>query len=328
MKYLYLIMVSILLSLQISAQPTPSSCSAPDSVVQKYIIDAKGLAVQAMQKSGSPFYDSVIIPQEWTDTVLHALLAVYNTTSGARDSVVGYHIHCTDFKDLNKFYIYADTGLAWVRDIKNGIIPTSNTAVNNIISTYKLVKLSYSPGVILFKSDSIYNLHGMSEAWNRIDSITLYPDLLFYTSTIFVDTMTMDYIQLRFRYSCGVDCPSGCEVNRYWKYKVYNNCSVEYLGSYGSPIKSVGCINLALEVKDVNRWDVKVYPNPFFDKLKVDGIDKETSYTVTNILGQECLSGTLKNNADISTSILKPGIYFIKLQSGNIVQEMKIIKAE
>jgi len=296
--------------------------------VQKYIIDAKGLAVQAMQKSGSPFYDSVIIPQTWTDTVLKALIAVYNTISLPRDSVVGYHIHCTDFKDLNKFYIYADTGLAWVRDIKNGIIPTSNTAVNNILNTYKLVKLSYSPGVILFKSDSIYNLNGMSEAWNKIDSVTLYPDLLFYTSTIFVDTMTSDYIQLSYRYSCGDDCPSGCEVNRYWKYKVYSDCSVAYLGSYGSPIKSTGCIDLRLSVGNVEQKRVSVYPNPFSERIIIKGASKGTEYSINNALGQVCLSGLVDGGGFINTAVLSAGVYFIRLRDGDATTMLKVVKTE
>jgi hypothetical protein len=332
MKNLYLILFCALLVQNVNAQIIPSSCTAPDSVVQKYIVDAKGLAPKAMQKIGAAYYDSAIIPQEWTDTMLHALLAVYNTTSGARDSVVGYHVHCTEFKDIDKFYLYADTGLGWIQDFKNGVWPTRDTAVNSLIDRYNLVKKSFTisgvQAIILFQSDSIYNLNGMSEAWNKIDTVILYPDVLFTTSTIFVDTMTTDYIQLRFRYSCGVDCPSSCEVNRYWKYKVYNNCSVEYLGSYGSPIKSVGCINLELDVKNATQQGVKIYPNPFFDRLKIEGISKEATYIITNVVGQECLSGILNASTEINTAGLKAGAYFIKLQEGGNVQTIKLAKTE
>jgi len=332
MKNLYLILFFALLIQNVNAQIIPSSCTASDSVVQKYIIDAKGLAPKAMQKIGASYYDSVIIPQEWTDTVLHALLAIYNTISGARDSVVDYHIHCTDFKDINKFYLYADTGLGWIQDFKNGVWPTRDTAVNNLIDRYNLVKKSFTisgvQAIILFQSDSIYNFNGMSEAWNKIDTVTLYPDVLFTTSTIFVDTMTASFIQLRFRYSCGVDCPSGCEVNRYWKYKVYNNCSVEYLGSYGSPIKSVGCINLELDIKNAAQQRVKIYPNPFFDKLQIESVSKGFTYIITNVVGQKFLSGILNTSTEINTAGLKAGVYFIKLQEGDKVQTIKLVKTE
>lgn len=332
MKNLYLILFCALLVQNVSAQIVPSSCTAPDTVVQKYIRDARGLAPKAMQKIGSSYFDSVIIPQEWTDTVLHALLAVYNTTSGPRDSVVGYHIHCTEFKDIDKFYLYADTGLGWIQDFKKGVWPTRDTAVNNLIDRYSLVKKSFiisgAQANILFQSDSVYNLNGMSEAWNKIDTVTLYPDVLFTTSTIFVDTMTASYIQLRFRYSCGNDCPSSCEINRYWKYKVYNDCSVEYLGSYGAPINSSSCIKLALEIKNATQQGVEIYPNPFFDKLKIEGISKGTIYIITNIVGQQCMSGVINTNTELNTSGLKAGVYFIKLMDGNTITVSKMLKVE
>ncbi|WP_317899298.1 T9SS type A sorting domain-containing protein [Aurantibacillus circumpalustris] len=76
---------------------------------------------------------------------------------------------------------------------------------------------------------------------------------------------------------------------------------------------------------------LKVYPNPTdnsFNLLYSSENDKETFYSVRDILGKEMASGTLRPNvvAEINSSVFKNGIYFITLiQNNKLVEKKKLI---
>lgn len=316
------------------AQLIPSSCTAPDSVLQLYRRDAQGLALDRIIRFNSSFSDSVLVPDEWTDSILRAMVAVYNVTSlPARDSVVKfYKVHSYHSQMALKGHnIAIDKTVPWLADVKAGIFPTRNDSVNKMMVRYGLYKYSFSEpagdpyAYVYFRSDSSCNVQGLDSEWNKIYPMEVYASVYGEGSEIIVDTICSSYVQLSYRYSCG-DCPSGCTVNRYWQFKVYNDCSVEYLGSKGSKVEGMDCIVVA--VQPVEKPIVSVYPNPFSDELIIKGLEREATYVITNIVGQECLSGILNVRAEINTAALKAGVYFIKLHEGNNVQTIKLVKTE
>ena len=80
---------------------------------------------------------------------------------------------------------------------------------------------------------------------------------------------------------------------------------------------NLGCANLSLNnvsVKETEQFDLSIYPNPASDHISVvleQNSAVGTIYKVVNLLGQEQLTGTLKETKnDIDLVSLKRGIYF------------------
>jgi Secretion system C-terminal sorting domain len=93
----------------------------------------------------------------------------------------------------------------------------------------------------------------------------------------------------------------------YYRLKMVNND-----GSYTySSIKSV-------VFKDTKNTVFKVYPNPAFNSLTIDyalDLQKETAYTVVNMLGQTLMQGKL-TSPDLDISGLPTGAFMIKIGEG------------
>src|SRR4051812_7915152 len=91
MKKHIFIALFLLKTLIINAQ-IQSSCSAPDSIKIKYVNDADRLALRSLYSRHLPDTSSIFIPQIQSDSVLNALLAVYNTDSlPERDTIITYY---------------------------------------------------------------------------------------------------------------------------------------------------------------------------------------------------------------------------------------------
>ena len=43
-----------------------------------------------------------------------------------------------------------------------------------------------------------------------------------------------EYLELTYSVGYG-DCPSGCRFRTYWQFKVFADCSIEYVGNFGDP---------------------------------------------------------------------------------------------
>lgn len=72
-------------------------------------------------------------------------------------------------------------------------------------------------------------------------------------------------------------------------------------------------------IKENKKPEVKVYPNPFTDQIKIEG--KFKKFTILNSLGQIVSEGNNNQNNQIETSNLTRGIYFIKIDN-HFVKEM------
>ncbi|MBK9593343.1 MAG: hypothetical protein IPO32_18210 [Crocinitomicaceae bacterium] len=79
-------------------------------------------------EQNSTYPDTIHIPQTHVDTILNALIAVYNATSlPARDTVVTiYGITAQNYPTVDGIYVQVDTTAAWSDSLDNGIIPTGN----------------------------------------------------------------------------------------------------------------------------------------------------------------------------------------------------------
>lgn len=86
-------------------------------------------------------------------------------------------------------------------------------------------------------------------------------------------------------------------------------------------------VEQALSIEDKFAVNLNYYPNPVMDKLKVTSLFQLDNYKVFDILGKQVHSGQLQANvADIDFSQLKSGMYFVKVQSGELQKTMKVMK--
>lgn len=76
-----------------------------------------------------------------------------------------------------------------------------------------------------------------------------------------------------------------------------------------------------------NDQKVSAYPNPVQNELHVSAEQPITNVSVFNTLGQQVLAKTINaNDANLDVSALHAGTYFVKIESGNEMQTVKVIK--
>jgi hypothetical protein len=281
MKTLFLIFCSFLCPQLIISQTVVSSCSAPDSIKALYIGDADRLALRKIYNQNLTYTSNVIIPQTHADTVLKALIAVYNaTTLPARNSVISqYNIHTFPNPGMNHLEVAADSNLTWMQQLKAGNIPTGNAQVDSLISDYDLTLQFYTNyngwfpyHVVSFASDSNYNLPPLTDLFENVPGVMFSdPGTVIGDGNDISATIYPNYVQLA--YSIGwEDCPSGCIYRHYWTFNVYYNCSVEYLGESGTNIPIVSapsilvsnsyCVNdtLTVTITGANSYSLNNQP--------------------------------------------------------------------
>lgn len=318
---------------------TVSSCTAPDSIVKKYVNDADYLALQRVLASGNNYKDSVTIPQIWTDTSLRALLAVYNVVGiPARDSVVKmYPVHIHRSTALKDFSIGAAPTEPWMVQLKNSTIPTGNTVLDNLITKYHLHLGNYiTAGVggthtVEFYSDSNYNVPKMQSEFMGVSGVANFaPGTPSGTGSYILDTVTSTYVALSCWYGWG-DCLSGCLFYHYWNFRIAYDCKVTYMGSGGSKLDPVRIAEVPTDLSTT------VYPNPATDEVHIT--IKYDAYSlakvvITDITGRVIYSMPLTqlsmsdHTVTVPVQNLLPGTYFYRVvnEQGPVIANGKIIK--
>lgn len=305
----------------VHGQRVPSSCNASDSIRDFYTIDAKRLAYRKIIRQGLDSKDSIIIPQAHSDTIMNALLAVYNATSlPARDSVVLIFQIKSFGPQLNSIIITADTNLVWMKNLRTDVFPTGNSFIDSLISVFnfKVGDKDYWPRFVL-NSEISYNLNPIIANLKKIEGVGLVGSNNYYgDGNEITDSVFTDYVELIYSYGWG-DCPSGCAYRRFWKFRVYYDCSVEFVESYGTPLDITS-------VHYVPSDEVSFFPNPFENFIIVSGIRNEFHYTISNLLGQIVQAGKSIDRINIDKSTqLNDKIYFLTLEYDNKFVTFKLI---
>ena len=153
MRFLVLLIL-LVLSTSVKSQIVPSSCAAPDSIIDAYKEDATLLTLRRIYWNGDSHKDSVIIPEDYIDTVLNAMIAVYNVASiPERDTVIDvFDIRPLYDLGLHMFTLRADSGLVWMNQLEVGNLNTGFTELDNIITNYNFTIFIYSGYWCSFKS--------------------------------------------------------------------------------------------------------------------------------------------------------------------------------
>ncbi len=86
---------------------------------------------------------------------------------------------------------------------------------------------------------------------------------------------------------------------------------------------SLDCGNtLSAENFEYNN-SISIYPNPSSDSITVTGVSSGASYAILNTSGNTVSNGSINSNNIININSLSNGIYFIRLDDGNVLRFVK-----
>ena len=238
--------------------PQPSSCDPAPAFTDFYQNDAEVLA--AVQMINDPAYSSTVeIPSDLFDFYYNRLNAIFNATGiPERDTVV----ECLNIHTESSFFGFSTTavdievipGTSWAQQLINGVFPTSNASVNNLILLYGLTLESYYQPAgfnwrLNLQADHNLNTRALANQFLNIAGVEdAFPSSFVFTGggpgyfPLFFDIQN-GYTDLHFQ--LGWDCFAGiCAGVRSWTFRVFDDCSVQFLLSDGNALDpSVGCNN-------------------------------------------------------------------------------------
>jgi hypothetical protein len=323
---LALILLLSLAYIQNHAQFYNSNCEAPDSITEQYLEDAHRMAMAKFFKYDLTEKDSVNIPLSHVDTVLNALIAVYNAFGlPARDTVVDLlNIHALALNAISPFYvdlkgiiIQADSTLPWMQQLQTGAPLSGDHFIDSLFIRYDAAVVNYMKFNNVFywhlidvKSSRLLNTIAFAKLFENYPGISsasafgLAGDGAGITDTIYSDRVSLTY-------SYGwMDCPSGCMQRRYWKFNVYYDCVLEYVGSYGHPLLFTG-------VNQVIKPDFNLSPNPTMDMISIklpENINfKKATVHVFDLSGRILFIQQLNDSFNMNVGHLEKGHYFVRL---------------
>jgi hypothetical protein len=98
-------------------------------------------------------------------------------------------------------------------------------------------------------------------------------------------------------------------------------------GCTSNPSNSIYYIPTASDAIEIAK-SIKIYPNPVTNELTIEfeGNAVETEFNVINSIGQVISTGILFEKTVVKTESFAPGIYLVRLKSGNTIQFKKVIK--
>ncbi|NOY49046.1 MAG: T9SS type A sorting domain-containing protein [Chlorobi bacterium] len=318
----------------------PSSCIIPSELKSSYDKDVKHLALQRIISQDSPYMDSIDIPFSYQDTIWSGLAAIFNVSSiPERDSA--FDIYCIHEESTNNtIYNYIEVGVDlsydWTHNWQNYNIVTGIPSLDTLLLTYGFSVYDFTSVLgyhyAILSTDQTINIQPVCDSIKTYSGVT-YSIKVSYTfdgNTISYNK-TGDERTYQFEIAWG-DCPSGCICYHTYNFKVYDNCSVEYLGTshynigYPFPLP-VNC-NITTKVEN-NNFPVqfKAYPNPAQGFINIDANYNNIEFEIINIFGQIIKTGTLSNHI-ISLENIDKGLYILALypENDNAIEFIKIIK--
>jgi hypothetical protein len=307
------ILLLLLLPALMSGQTVTSSCASNDSINSIYKADADRLALRRTLYKNFTYKDSIRIDPVLSTTYKRYLLAVYNATAlPVRDTVFKLlNIHTGPVPSLNFFTIKANPMYQWVQNIQNSIYPTGEATVDALMNKYKLHESGYfqSQGydLIRFRADSNYNVPPLANSFLPINGVTdADVETSFDDARDITDSINPGFALLNYSYGWGT-CEDTCDHRRTWSFKIFTDCSVEYLGSTGDP--------LFVSIPRTNSIGMlKIYPNPVNDVLYISSPQREKiQYVILDVVGKKVRSWESDEAfQQISVGDLTAGVYYLR----------------
>jgi Secretion system C-terminal sorting domain len=330
--------IAITLLPDLFAQPVQSFCSGPASLQNLYNEDAWYIAHDVQSLSDSIYMTQTLdIPTGVQSKVLDCLLAVYNADLPARDTVIQkFNIHALKKIDLQLIELYLDTSHAWTHKIlENQPGATGNVYMDSLANRYgfEVEFIQIFPqwvqnfdALVRIKTSEYVNTEYLAEVLGSLQGVAFANaftyggdgNRIFYKEN---DT----YTEITYRHGWE-DCPAGCINSRDWLFRVYDDCSVEFMASYGDLLLPT---NNLPEVT----FTTKIFPNPASDQLNIEINGLKGDMVQLQLLGVDgrqleyyilpTFDGQIAKNLDISD--LNSGVYNLTLTNENQVFSQKFV---
>lgn len=308
-----------------TAQPFAAPCPVPDSVLALYRDAADRLALARTFRNGSTWTDSVAIDPAWSETAMNALVAVYNSNLPARDTVLDMlDIHVFPTMPLRSFLVSANADLPWMQQLSQGNIPTGTPAIDQLLSDHGLSLTNYLVfpwgDAVVFSTQANVNILALCALFAVQPGVAYAePNSVCCDGNTITDSVYTDHIQLV--YSKGwCDCMAGCGCRRYWAFNVFPDCSVEYVGSYGSGLP------VATSVSSVYVPIVRVFPNPATDFIQLDGLAPGRLVMVHASDGRLVGSDAVQPDHRIDVHALPAGSYWLRTEGYPLFAPVPFVK--
>jgi len=124
---------------------------------------------------------------------------------------------------------------------------------------------------------------------------------------IFSATLTGQTLGSTISYACKFAYAGGLSVTKYYSYVVGNDCSITGL----TP---------SADLKQL------VYPNPVYQVLHLQLMDKQNHIVLTNMLGKTFFDGVVPASYDLDMSSMQTGIYLLRIGNKLGIRVIKVIK--
>lgn len=217
----------------------------------------------------------------------------------------------------------ADSNLIWMTNMRYNIFPTRDYEVDKMMKIYSLKKYFYSgllqPSMVVFRTDSNSNLAPLAKKMKKYIGVkAAESEFMYGDGNDITDSVNEKYTELIYSYGWQ-ECPTGCEQRRYWKFRIYSDCSVEYRASYGRPLEPA----LILSVHEDKSYfsDVHIYANPVKTKIYVECNTKKTeniSLTLSNKKEEIVYKlNKLRGKQEVDMILLPNGTYYLTLESNS-----------
>jgi len=334
MKHLLL---SLLLAIPVVllAQIVPSNCNSNAQLDSLYTGASKRLALRHIWNTDSVNRNEHIIHQTTIDTFMNALVAVHNVQNmPARDSVIDmYHVQIDHDFTMRRFVIDADSSSSWLTPLRDSILPCGSTTIDSIYNVFGL-KVTYYDDYTWFTQPR--NYHSVSFETNTdLNIVGLCKELLQDPAIFGAEMETIiripeassddirgrvfaDHVELTYR-KC-FKRSEMCLAIRSWVFKVYYDCSVEFIESYGNPAWPVGVD------EHTSLTDIQVYPNPVSSDLTIYSGETIQSVSIYSSTGQLVKEFQNPSGYAYDVNELPSGTYLIQIQTDSKDHIQRIVK--
>ena len=232
-----------ILSLTVLAIVLGISCNQGDDVInepeeelepntiESYLWDANQLYFEEIiQDSNHVNFNEPILDANEVDKIYKIIQAVYFSESPQRDTVFEVHrIHKRFCYGLSNLRLRVDTESAEIQNLSQNIIPTGESALDNLLTTYGFdtVRTSNSyPGFpwLSLGTDNALNMIPLVQAFNELEPIN-FVEFEKECGSWDPWSITLDRDDNLATITFGIgwgDCPSGCMQRKYWEFEVAN----------------------------------------------------------------------------------------------------------
>lgn len=209
-----------------------------------YTEDAALLSVRRMHQIRW-LSNEVIIPSDIILMFYKSIIRVHNAMNlAARDSVISmYNIHAAHrIPDvvLHELIVSVSLSRQWTHAWQEGNRLTGNTQIDDLLLEYDLELDSFTltpsgtSGFALLIADQPLNISALASHFEGIDGVNFAEanGWVGDGDDIVVSGVRSAWVLLDYSVGYG-DCPAGCIFRRTWRFQVFFNNRVVYVGSWG-----------------------------------------------------------------------------------------------